>query len=70
MGTVTDSQRDALLDLAAKNAKAYLDSVADRPVPAALTTDEIAAAFGGPTPENGRDPREVLEALSATPSRA
>jgi glutamate/tyrosine decarboxylase-like PLP-dependent enzyme len=63
--TVTDTQRDALLDLAAKNAKAYLDSVAGRPVPAAITTDEIAAAFGGPTPENGSDPQEVLAALSA-----
>ncbi|MCU0299739.1 MAG: aminotransferase class V-fold PLP-dependent enzyme, partial [Candidatus Nanopelagicales bacterium] len=59
------NDRDALLDLAAAKAKAYLDGLPERRVPPTSTTDEIAESFAGPLPELGRDPREVLESLCA-----
>jgi len=55
---------DEVLDLAAARAKTYLDTVATRRVPPALSTDEITAAFSGPLPQAGRDPREVIEELA------
>lgn len=54
---------DSPLDLAATAAKAYLDGVAGRRVPAALNTEDLA--FGGPLPETGSDPLAVLAALVA-----
>ncbi len=57
------NERDALLDLAAAKAKAYLDGLPERRVPATKSTDEIAASFAGQMPEVGRNPGEVLEAL-------
>lgn len=58
-----DADRDALLNTAAARAKAYLDSLTDRRVPPARTTDDLAGSFAGPTPESGSDPLTVLEAL-------
>ena len=55
--------RDALLDLAAARAKAYLDGLASRRVPAPETTDDLLAPFASPLPATGTDPREVIESL-------
>ena len=60
-----DNDRDTLLDLAANEAKAYLDGVAHRAVPPAFGTDTLLPAFSEPLPAHGRDPREVLELLIA-----
>ncbi len=57
--------RDALLDLAANEAKAYLDGVDQRAVPPAVLTDDLLPAFREPMTAAGRDPREVLERLVA-----
>ena len=57
--------RDALLDLAANEAKAYLDDVDQRAVPPAVLTDDLLPAFREPMTAAGRDPREVLERLVA-----
>jgi glutamate/tyrosine decarboxylase-like PLP-dependent enzyme len=59
------TDRDALLDLAAASAKDYLDGVPTRPVPPAVTTDDLLQSFTGPLPASGRDAAEVIEALIA-----
>ena len=65
-GDVTEpDDRDALLDLAARHAKDYLDGVGDRPVPPASGTDDLLAAFAQPLGTTGRDPRQVIEDLVA-----
>ena len=53
-----------VLDLAAREAAAYLEGIADRPVrdPRA---DEAAAAFGGSLPEDGVGAVAALEELVA-----
>jgi len=60
---MTEADRDALLDLAAARAKAYLDGLAERAVPSAASTDELLGSFAGPTPNTGADPRAVIESL-------
>jgi len=57
------TERDALLDLAAARAKAYLDGLAERRVPAPVTTDDLLDSFAGPTPTSGADPQTVIESL-------
>ena len=68
VGIVTDprEERDAVLDLALRKAKDFLDGVADRPVPPAATTDDLLDAFGAALPRSGRDPRDVIEQLATT----
>ena len=59
---MTETDRDALLDLAAARAKAYLDGIPGRHVPARASTDDLLDSFAGPTP-TGDDPRSVIESL-------
>lgn len=54
---------DGVLDLAVTHAKAYLEGLSQRRVPPELSTDQIADVLGGPLPEMGRDPQQVIEQL-------
>jgi glutamate/tyrosine decarboxylase-like PLP-dependent enzyme len=56
---------DAALDRAVVHAKAWLDSLPDRPVPPRLSADEIAPSFAGPLPDGATDPAEVIDLLAA-----
>lgn len=53
-----------VIDLTAREAKAYLDGVADRPVRDARAED-VASTFGGSLPEDGIGARGALEELLA-----
>jgi glutamate/tyrosine decarboxylase-like PLP-dependent enzyme len=57
------SRRD-LLQLAADHANRYLDTIADRPVPAAAASPELRTALGGPLPARGDAPEGVVERLA------
>jgi glutamate/tyrosine decarboxylase-like PLP-dependent enzyme len=52
-----------LLNRAHEHAVRYLDGVSERPVPARVGADDLLAAFGGPLPECGADPLDVLDQL-------
>ena len=56
---------DAALDRAVVHAKAWLDSIPDRPVAPRLSADEIAPSFAGPLPDGPTDPAEVIDLLAA-----
>jgi glutamate/tyrosine decarboxylase-like PLP-dependent enzyme len=64
-----DVEEERLLARAREAALAYLQSVDTRPVRAAARYDDLARAFGGPLPDQPRDPEEVLDELvhHATP---
>jgi glutamate/tyrosine decarboxylase-like PLP-dependent enzyme len=57
------SQRE-LLRQASEWACRYLDGLPERPVGARLALEPMRAAFGGPLPERGEAPLEVLERLA------
>ncbi len=57
--------RDAILIRAARLASEYLSGVADRPVGATATGDEMRAALGGPLPEVGDPATAVLDRLAS-----
>ncbi len=57
--------RDAGLDVAQKHARAWLDSLDHRPVPARQDADEIAAALGA-LPEEPGDPAATVDLLART----
>lgn len=59
------AQRDAALDAATRHARAWLDSLHDRPVPAQASVEEMAAVFGGPLPEGSSDAAGVIDFLGA-----
>ena len=50
---------------ASDHALHWLDSVDERPIPPTMTADEVAAAVGGPLPDAGLDPAEVVDLLAA-----
>ena len=58
-------QRDELLIRAARHATEYLAGIADRPVGATTTGDELRQALGGPLPESGEPATTVLDRLAA-----
>jgi glutamate/tyrosine decarboxylase-like PLP-dependent enzyme len=62
MGPPDPSELKEVIDLTSREADAYLDGIADRPVrdPRA---DEVAATFGGPLPEDGVGAVRALEEL-------
>jgi len=53
-----------VLDAAAHAARAYLSSVAARPVRARATIEELRAGLGGPLPERGQDATQVVTELA------
>ncbi len=55
--------RDAALDVAQKHARAWLDSLDDRPVPGRQSADELVASFGE-LPDGSGDPAETVELLA------
>jgi glutamate/tyrosine decarboxylase-like PLP-dependent enzyme len=54
-----------LIGRAAELAAAFLESVDERPVAPAVSPEVLRARLGGPLPEHGQDPAEVLEWLAA-----
>src|SRR5262245_28013380 len=55
----------SLIDRAADHAYAYLSTIADRPVRATLSADELRARLGGPLSDRGADPMELIDRLAA-----
>jgi glutamate/tyrosine decarboxylase-like PLP-dependent enzyme len=58
------AELQTVIDLAAREAGAYLSSIADRPVRRARA-EEVAATFGGPLPEQGIGATTALEEIVA-----
>jgi glutamate/tyrosine decarboxylase-like PLP-dependent enzyme len=56
---------EAALRRAADHALDWLGSVGERPIPPTMNVDEIAKAVGGPLPDHGADPAEVVDLLVA-----
>ncbi len=59
------TERDALLQNAAQQARRYLEGVNDRPVGATVAEGELRRRLGGPLAEAGRDAVEVIDELAA-----
>jgi glutamate/tyrosine decarboxylase-like PLP-dependent enzyme len=53
------------LSRAAALARSFLATAADRPVGIPVDRDALRASLGGPLPERGEDPAEVIERLAA-----
>ena len=62
--TRAPDRREAALDRAHEHALGWFASLADRPVPARATADEVAEALGRELPEVGTDPAEVVDLLA------
>jgi glutamate/tyrosine decarboxylase-like PLP-dependent enzyme len=43
----------------------WIGSLRDRPLPPAMDADEVAKAIGGPLPDDGADPADVVDLLAA-----
>jgi glutamate/tyrosine decarboxylase-like PLP-dependent enzyme len=56
---------DSPLGRAATLGAQFLANIAERPVARPVDLDSLRAAFGGPLPEHGSDPTEVVDALAA-----
>jgi glutamate/tyrosine decarboxylase-like PLP-dependent enzyme len=56
--------RRQVIQLAADHANSYLDTVAERRVPAAAASRELHTALGGPLPTRGEAPEGVIERLA------
>jgi glutamate/tyrosine decarboxylase-like PLP-dependent enzyme len=52
------------LTRAAHHAQAWLDSMPQRRIAARASADELVEAFGGPLPEQGLDPAQVIDELA------
>ena len=59
------SDEDKVLTRVLDEATSFLSGLGDRPVAARADVDRVAEALGGPLPEVGSDPLEVVEALIA-----
>lgn len=64
MASTGDVPHRSLLTLARDLSLAHLDHIPTRHVGAMATRGALAAALGGPLPEEGADPRDVLAALA------
>ena len=58
-------EREAALNVAHAAASAFLKTLDTRPVRASADFDELARAFGGPLPEEGCTPADVVRDLAA-----
>lgn len=59
------TDRTAGLTAAAQHAQVFLDDLDERPVAARVDAAEVREVLGGPVPEQGEDPRAVVDALVA-----
>ncbi|HLL64103.1 MAG TPA: aminotransferase class V-fold PLP-dependent enzyme [Propionibacteriaceae bacterium] len=59
------SDEDKVLARVLDEATSFLGGLDDRPVAARADVDRVAEVLGGPLPESGSDPLEVVEALIA-----
>ena len=57
--------RDRPLDAATRHARAWLDGLGTRPVPAQASVERMLEVFGGPLPEDGSDAEAVRQHLEA-----
>src|SRR6202790_1898045 len=57
--------RTAGLTAAAQHARAFLDTLDERPVAARVEAVGVTEALGGPLPEHGEEPTAVIDALVA-----
>ena len=57
-------ERAAALDIAHRAASSWLDSLADRPVPAQVTAAEVALRLGADLPDEPSDPAAVVQLLA------
>ena len=55
---------DEALARAAEHARAWLESIGDRPVGPRVTADQLLAGFGGPLPEQPTPPVEVIDLMA------
>ena len=53
------------LDAATRHARAWLDGLGTRPVPAQASVERMLEVFGGPLPEDGSDAEAVIDCLGA-----
>jgi glutamate/tyrosine decarboxylase-like PLP-dependent enzyme len=60
---------DKALSRADAHARAWLDSVGERPVGPRATADELLAGFGGPLPEQPTPPEDVVDLLATLADR-
>jgi glutamate/tyrosine decarboxylase-like PLP-dependent enzyme len=60
---------DKALSRADAHARAWLDSVGERPVGPRATADELLAGFGGPLPEQPTAPEDVVDLLATLADR-
>jgi len=56
--------RQAALDRVQELAREFLGGLGERPVGPRRSFEELLAALGGPLPEQGAEPRQVIEALA------
>ena len=63
--TVHGESYDKALGRAAEHARAWLDSVGDRPVGPRVSADELAAAVAGRLPDGPSAPEDVVDLLAA-----
>jgi len=63
-GATTEQYREAL-EAAHRHALSWLDSLPDRPIRPALDVDGVLARLERRLPEDGTDPRDVVEELAA-----
>lgn len=59
-----NTHRYAALERAMAHAQTWLASLADRPVPAQASIEELVATFGGPLPEGPTDAADVIDLLA------
>jgi glutamate/tyrosine decarboxylase-like PLP-dependent enzyme len=58
------SRSDAALERAAELAREFLNGLADRPVGRPVDVESLRRTLGGALPDDGEDPRAVIEALA------
>jgi glutamate/tyrosine decarboxylase-like PLP-dependent enzyme len=66
MGEALEEARERALDRAHEIATSFLRSLPLRPVGAQASFDELVKALGGPLPESGDEPRQVVDALATS----
>ncbi|HEU5267649.1 MAG TPA: pyridoxal-dependent decarboxylase [Jatrophihabitans sp.] len=63
--TIRASDYDRALSRAAAHARSWLAGLDERSVTPRATADDLVSTLGGPLPDQGRDPAEVIDELAA-----